>query len=221
MIEKILNHEQEAINRLIEQYKNKPNFLSLIKIYARQVQELESVFFQIINSIALTEIVDLLTEDELLLLTEGGDEIVFDSGPAIGGDLLDRIGDLIDVSRNGLSDDNYYQKILNKIDIINSVGRVDDIIKVIGRAAGSIKTLYTEVYPASFFVRVFEPTYYLSKEEIDVIAKKVAPVGVGFTVIEVPDTPFVFDGDDEGEGFSSTGSPTTGGTFSEKISKDY
>src|SRR5687768_2287297 len=49
MIEKITDHETEALDRNLTQFKKKPNFEALITIACTQVQEIEDIGYDMIE----------------------------------------------------------------------------------------------------------------------------------------------------------------------------
>jgi hypothetical protein len=108
---KITDHTSEALARLLQQYKNKPNIRKLLEVYLDQIQEIETMFCQ------------LLEETN-----------VFD---AIGAQ-LDGIGEIVVQPRNGLSDDQYRIRIFVKIGKNVSEGevnRVGSVFKILTQSA--------------------------------------------------------------------------------------
>jgi len=215
-IDKIYNHYEQAISRLLQQYKNKPNIASILKIYCQQIQELETIFFQLINSIQLINAINLTTEGGDLLLTEDDFEIVFTEGEQVTGDLMDRIGALIECSRNDLSDGDYFTKIINKIEVNIANGRVPQVINIFKRITNSDKVRIYFTYPASFVINSDENTWLLSNSEVKTIFDIIVAAGVGYTIIKPKDPPFVFLGGD-GEGFRDLDVPGSGGYLAEII----
>ena len=49
-IDKITTHQSDALRRLLEQYKNKPNLANFIKVYADQIQEVETLACDLFTS---------------------------------------------------------------------------------------------------------------------------------------------------------------------------
>ena len=50
-ITQITTHEQDALDRVIEQYKNSLNLLAIISVFAKQVQETENAFISLVNRV--------------------------------------------------------------------------------------------------------------------------------------------------------------------------
>lgn len=97
------NHVAEAAALLTERFRSKPVIQAFLAGHVRQLQELEGVFFDII--------------DTRLLATAAGIQ-------------LDTIGRLVKEPRRGRSDDIYRNGIGIKIRVLRSKGRITDIIDI-------------------------------------------------------------------------------------------
>ena len=117
----------EGLGRLISLWKDKPNIQGLVTSYLREVQELEDVWFQLLN-----------------------ERNVF---TAIGAQ-LDVIGTYVGESRDSRNDDDYRDAILNRVARNNSDGTPESIIQLISAATGSPVVQIWEHYPASMHVYV-------------------------------------------------------------------
>lgn len=49
MIEKITNHIQQLKDLNLSQYRNKPNFDLILEAFGQQIQELEDVFYSLLE----------------------------------------------------------------------------------------------------------------------------------------------------------------------------
>lgn len=90
---KITDHVQQALARLLEQYKRKPNIAAFYTAFIQQIQDEEDAIFAL---------------DETRQLYNGT------TYPAVGAQ-LDGIGEIVGIDRNGLSDAEYLIFILGKI----------------------------------------------------------------------------------------------------------
>ena len=103
MIEKITDHAEQALNRLLEQYKGKTNLINFIQVYTKQVQDIE----------------DALEPFDLLL------DIASQSGQQ-----LDEIGDIVVQPRLGNTDARYRILLYTKIGINTSKGESPKVIEI-------------------------------------------------------------------------------------------
>lgn len=116
---------EAALNRLPSQFQGKEVISKLIDVYISKVEEVD--------------------EDLHYLLNNRG---VYD---AIGA-LLDQIGNLVGVPRNGQNDDVYRNNILAKIAINNGEGTPDDVLLALKSVTqGSVVKLW-EHFPATSYV---------------------------------------------------------------------
>jgi len=103
MIEKITNHAEQALNRLLEQYKGKTNLINFIQVYLKQVQDIED---------------SLEDFDKLLDIGESS------------GQQLDEIGDIVVQPRLGNTDERYRILLYTKIGINTSKGESPKVIEI-------------------------------------------------------------------------------------------
>jgi hypothetical protein len=120
-------HVAEAAALLIEQYKNTTVVGGFAAVFARQIQTLENAVWSVLNSLPL-------------------------SAQPLGGptnwDILDKIGAIVGIPRNGLADIPYLAAIKIKIRINRSDGLAEDIIQI--TALLFTGAVYREWYPASW-----------------------------------------------------------------------
>ena len=118
----IPNHVQKSIERLLQQYKDKPVIKALIESFVEQVQFIED---------ALTDLNDNRSINTAI------------------GVQLDRLGDILGIDRNGLSDEDYRARL--KIKIVQNIsnGEPDRLINVYSFLLGATQVQFQEHYPAS------------------------------------------------------------------------
>lgn len=119
-------HVAEGKALLIEQYKKASNVNNLVATYLRPIQDLETVFWAMINGFMI--------------------------GAAVG-DQLDALGALVGEARLGRSDTNYRAAVLLRVRVNRSQGLAEDIIQVANLASGNTAKYY-EYYPLGFEVQI-------------------------------------------------------------------
>ena len=124
------NHVDEAIDNLIEQFKNKPKFQGFIRSFVNQVQELEQMFFQLLNDTVLDTAV---------------------------GVQLDGIGSIVGEERQGRNDDDYRAAIRARILLNLSNGTPEDILGILSLLNPSTVIQLTEYFPAALTVYIVAP----------------------------------------------------------------
>ena len=88
IVSQITTHIQDALNRQLEQYKYRPNIVSLITVFAQHIQKLEDAFYPL---------------DQYRQLAYAY------------GQSLDNIGEIVGQKRNGLNDVEYLILLLGTI----------------------------------------------------------------------------------------------------------
>lgn len=104
MIPLVKNHEDQAFNRLLEQFKDKPNIEALLKGWMKGVQTTEDSLFDLLNNRSI--------------------QTAF-------GIQLDYIGKIVGIKRGGRSDSSYREAIQLQILINTSEGTPDDILEIL------------------------------------------------------------------------------------------
>jgi hypothetical protein len=193
-ITQITTHETDALGRLIQQYKGKPNIEALISVKALRMQELENAFYAI--------------KDRLNIATQVGVQ-------------LDRIGDIVGQPRNGITDDVIYRLFLNaKIGLNSSNGDAEKIISIWNLLSQSTQTQLIENFPAEISLlsnnKMDDAIVLLAYDLI----QQVASAGVKIVLLGYydPDAPFAFEGNDptgKNKGFGDDLDPTVGGKFAD------
>lgn len=170
-------HVIEALGNFLEDLKGKDDLNKLLEIYIRQVEDAERVAFELFE------------------------ERVLDT--AVGAQ-LDGIGRIIGEERQGKDDAEYRIALATRIDLNNSTGIREDILKMIlGVLGDSTSVDIDEYYPASFVARVltsvpdgFDPT------QLATLVQGAKSAGVNGQVTYAVAGPFQFDtglGFDEGK----------------------
>src|SRR5271166_5121103 len=104
IVTEITNHVQQALNRLLEQYKGKPGIAALITALVTQIQDLENGFYPI---------------DQLRQLAYAY------------GQQLDNLGTVIGFERNGLPDNEYFVLLLGTIAENNSDTTIPTMLHIV------------------------------------------------------------------------------------------
>lgn len=145
------NHVSEAIDNLIAQFKDKPNFQAFITSFVNQVQELE---------VALN---DLITERTL--------------DTAIG-EQLDGIGEILGEDRQGRNDDDYRTALRAKVLLNIGSGTPEEIIEMISYLTDGKSNEVTEYFPAAFTLFVLGALTFTEAFNANVALQSGKPAGV-------------------------------------------
>ena len=124
------NHEAEALANLLSQFKSKDVIEKLLKIYVRQIQEIEDMLY------------DLKIKRWL---------------DAATGTQLDNLGTIVNEARQGRTDDDYTDALRVRILINISQGTHQDILGVIQGIVGPLSINIYDQYPAGFTANVVDP----------------------------------------------------------------
>lgn len=187
----INDHINQALRRLITQYKESPNIISLLNVFVQQIQDLEDTFFQLLQERSLFSAV---------------------------GVQLDKLGTTLDQGRMGLSDDDYRVLLLIKISEINSEGTPEDLISIFKNIMRAQSVMYGEIYPAGFFMTAIDADPFSIDIAAAIMGAKPAGVELYYLAQVVsPSFSFFDDPDPLGAGFGDTGDPDVGGWFSTLI----
>lgn len=129
---KITTHVQDALNRLLQQYKGRPLIEGMYTSFVDQIQDLENAIFAL---------------DEGRQLYDGT------SSPAVGAQ-LDTLGVIVGIPRNGLSDAEYLLFIFGKIAENFSDSTLPTILTVIGYVFQAEQVKLQEIYPAGIAIQI-------------------------------------------------------------------
>lgn len=192
MINIISSHYNEALARLLQQYKDQPNIAKFIGIYATQVQELEQIIHDMFTNRMLNDSVGIQ---------------------------LDRLGEIVGVARQGFADNEYRVLILVKIGQNSSQGTPEDVInivKLLPLTVPSERVHYQNLGTASIMVYTAaeippEDVTFIYDNIQEVVA---AGVRIDHFASYSPDDAFAFSGINGAAaalGFSDDDFPLTGG----------
>ncbi len=199
---KITNHVQQALERLLQQYKGQPNLAAVITALVEQIQDLENAIFS---------------------LDEGRQLFNGTTYPSVGAQ-LDGIGELVGIQRNGLVDEEYLIFILGKIAENFSDTTIPTIVNIVGLLYNAPDIFLKECYPGGIAYEVGNPEL---PENLFNVAKFLVQSSLGAAIAIVYIA--TYDQDDvftlgniagtvtKGQGFGSTTNPAEGGGFASLI----
>lgn len=191
------NIEDRTANLLVEQFITKPRINELVRIFARQVQELEYV------------LADMLRIKDLDTAT---------------GDQLDILGEYVGEERQGRNDDDYRQAIILKSFLNKSNGEPETIIKYAQTLTNATDIQYLPIFPGKVLLQIV--TNIVVDAALIAQIQKVAPAGVKIIVDIVQEGDvFGFEGENgfppaaniKGFGETGVGNESIGGPFIERV----
>lgn len=186
------NHVSEAIARLLEQYKNQPHIQGLLTAFVQQIQDLE---------------------DSVYPLDHGRQLFDGSTYPSVGAQ-LDGIGQLVNLSRNGVDDATYLLFILGTIAENFSDDTLPTLINIFQTIFQPTGLLSYEFYPAEvgFAVSSIGIAESLLSEAVNILKNSIGGgIGLGFITEYDPTNAFRYcylTGTPASLTFSSV--PTTG-----------
>ena len=156
MIEEVLNHLEVVKSRLLSQYRDKPNLEGMIASYVQQIQELETVFMDI-----LAIIVDFDNQE---------------------GAQLDLIGKIVGQAREGKSDPEYLKWIKLRVFINRSSGLPDELAYLLSQILPQVFSLSDDP-PAGLVITSLEAvTDTEAAFALDTV-NEIRPGGVRYTLV--------------------------------------
>tara|TARA_R110002012_G_scaffold265589_3_gene449005 strand:+ start:1112 stop:1849 length:738 start_codon:yes stop_codon:yes gene_type:complete len=179
IFDQILNHDEQAKNRLISQYKDSENINKLIAVYTNQVQAIENATYAMLNGRTLDGSI---------------------------GFQLDQLGLILNEKRDGLIDSDYRMRLKAKIAENTSEGTPEDLISIFKLLLNPDEIHYNEVHPAGFeLTAIGNQDPVSSIDKIKKALEKAKPAGVNIInikqVTRLPEFIFLEDFDESGEGF--------------------
>lgn len=184
-MEKITTHIEDAKNRLIERYKNRPKIEGVISLFAGKMQELEDA-------------IDYYQNHRWIDNAEGFQ--------------LDLLGELIGQNREGFDDATYRIFLYIKIQINSSHGNGDSIMKIFRAITGATNTFYNNLGGGHVEIQGNGSNPFSSTQKLIDQISRILIAGVELSSIGITtDTPFEFFGG-SGLGFYDPGE-TIQGTF--------
>jgi hypothetical protein len=119
----ITTHVEDAYERLLEQFKGKPNLKALLDAFHAQIQELENVF----NDLYVQRVISNAS-----------------------GKVLDDMGTIVGQSRIGFDDTRYRSLLLAKVGENTSQGDPEKVLQVVKLLAVANMAAIQEWYPAGY-----------------------------------------------------------------------
>jgi len=170
MLSKKTTHVLEAINTLVEQFKNKPLIKSLVTAWVNQIQDIENMYYE------------LRTERQL--------------NNAVGVQ-LDGLGNIVGEKREGKDDDEYRNAIRVRILINKSNGTTENIYAVMKAFLNidNVELKIIDYYPAGFIAEIVTIlTSFISMQQLKSFIDDASPVAIKSQLTYHPTNPFRFDG---------------------------
>jgi len=191
-VTQIDDHVAQALNRVIEQYKESPRLIFMLTTIVEQIQEIEDA------------LIDLM--DKTWIDTAEGEQ-------------LDQLGLLLNVTRGGFSDDVFKTRLKAAIVRYTSSGRAEQVISAIQLLSQANTIVLEELFPASIRITAIgavSPAGTL--EELKAAIKGAMAAAISYSALVISSAnPFVFDGDPypDGRGFGDALDSSVGGNFAE------
>lgn len=178
------NHVEEAQANLVSQFRDKPTLEALVASFVEQIQQLEDVFFELLD---------------------------FRSLETSFGEQLDGIGSIVGETRQSRADDAYRLAISARIILNLANSTPEDIICLIRALVGDKEVEIKESFPAHFDAIVNDPID-VDAFRVSTFVHSAKPAGVrGIFHWHQTNQPFGFDGDPEASGFDDgTNQPNAG-----------
>lgn len=175
-LEKIETHVEDALARLLERHKGRPNIEAFVTSFAEKIQALENAAW------------DYQTMRSVTTAT---------------GYQLDLIGDVVGQLRLGTDDDFYRVLIIVKIAINNSQGSPEQLISIFNLLTGSTRTMYLNLKRGRVRIQGNGENPLSSGALLYAQLERVVLGGVALKIMGFTnDTPFTFaGGDGQGLGF--------------------
>lgn len=191
----ILDHLEQAKNKLLRRYENKPRFAALLDSYVQQIQDLEDAAWGVIASR------DVDTADETR---------------------LDILGRLVGQPRRGATLEAYRLYVKTRILVNRSMGTAAEIVRIATLLLIDQAPTYTEGEPAYFLLSAPNPLH--ADVDLNVFKEmvrdaKAAGVGAAFEYLAgAPEDAFLWaDGtplDSDTQGWGDSGNLSYGGQLS-------
>jgi len=154
------NHAEQALSRLLYQYKNKPNIEKLIRALCGEVKRIEDAIYGVFIGRALMSAV---------------------------GAQLDGLGRVLKLERGALSDEEYRIWLRGRILALRSSGTPDELIELVNTLV-DCGSRFQEYFPAAAYVRLLDSVGSAREQLIGLIAEaKSAGVEVVVQWAEAPE----------------------------------
>ncbi|WP_186650135.1 hypothetical protein [Fluviispira vulneris] len=186
-MEKIDNHIDLSIKRLLKQFQNKPKFKALIESNISGFQDIENVIWELYN---------LKYRDST-------------------GFTLDKYGEILGIERQGLSDEQYIQVIDATICENISEGLIEDLIQIFRLLTNPKKVFLFEPDPFVICIAAQNPSPLSKPAHVLKALKSAKLAGTRLNAFYILDSPFMFAENEliKPRGFGIEENPETGGRF--------
>lgn len=185
-----LTHTEDALERLISQFRDKTKIRGFLSGLVQEFQNLEDVAWDLYSKRNLTD------------------------APS---DFLNIIGEIVGESRNGRTDEQFRIRIIAKIGRNTSKGTSENIITVFNLLTNSAKSQFYPYHPAHVMLYADHDITSLDTSDIYDFTQLVCAAGVKLLPLAWTsdfDDAFKFD---TGKGFGDLNDPTLGGKFASLV----
>ena len=191
MFAPITTHVQDAVARLITQYKNSPNIIGVITVFAQQIQVIENALINM----------------NILRYLNGA-----------SGVQLDNIGSIVGIARTtGQTDAQYINDIFAQIKINTSDGQPEQVIQTFQLFTGTAQVRLFEFFPGEVLIESeYYPPDIPTVNSLFAILDEVLAAGVAAVGVVCYDSvaPFAYRvSDSPGVGYGTNKDPLVGGAY--------
>lgn len=190
MITKITTHLNDALDRMLYQFKTRAKIESLISMQAKQIQDLEDSTFDFLTKVPLQ---------------------------SSSGATLDRWGVVLDELRLGDSDADFRSRLFFKVARNICNGTPEELIIFVNYLLQTTSVQITELYPAVVCFVAIDMQNVANPLEIKNQIQQLCPAGVrvGWLAIGTSDQPFAFANHQnvDAKGFDTYPATGIGGEF--------
>lgn len=181
------SHTLDAIDRVIEQHKGKPNFESLLNIFTNRTQDLEDDLNKMFTSSSIN---------------------------TASGASLDAIAKDLNIQREGDTDARLRVRCFSQIAQHYSSGRIEQIISILRLLVEAREVRMVEIFPAKITVEIRSDFAFDSSIRQVIERALAAGVGLDQIIISVSIKYFGFSNDSQASGFILEQGSQDGGRFS-------
>ncbi len=190
-MEKIIDHIEQALKRLLKQFQNKPKLKALVESLIEGFQEIENAMWELYN---------LNYRDS-------------------NGLTLDNFGEILGVEREGLADEQYIQIMTATICENISEGTIEDLIQIFRLLTNPEKVILFEPDIYSVYLLALNPKPLSKPIQVLKALKSSKIAGVKLQAAYILDSPFLFIESEfiKSSGFGIDDNPNSGGRFAYEL----
>lgn len=190
-MEKIIDHVEQALKRLLKQFQNKPRLKALVESLIEGFQEIEDAMWELYN----------------LNYRESN------------GITLDNFGKILGVEREGLADEQYIQIMTATICENISEGTIEDLIQIFRHLTNPKKVFLFEPDIYSVYLIAQNPNPLSKPTQVLKALKSSKIAGVKLQASYILDSPFLFSESEiiKPYGFGMEEIPNSGGHFTYEL----